>query len=145
MVVTTIPLFFKTYFGIYKAKSHHLHLSSANARNAKIRWACYAVSQLSFLSLSFVNLISVMFSWHDSNMSSCIFTSVILICEKRYCFLTFPVKIYVNIRGAINRRYLYWSLEKVRKSIGYHGRLQNSYFNRIMNFQKKTLKKQNKK
>ena len=51
MVITTISLFFKTYFGIYKAKSHHLHLSFANALNTKIRWAYYAVSQLSFSRL----------------------------------------------------------------------------------------------
>ena len=102
MVVTTIPLFFKTYFGIYKAISHHLHLSSANALNAKIRWAYYAMSQLSFLCYSSVNLISLMFSWHDSNMSSCIFTSAILICEQKYCFLTFPVKIYVSISEVLS-------------------------------------------
>ena len=50
MVVTTISLFFQTYFGIYKAKSHHLSLSPANALNAKIKWAYYSVSQSSFLS-----------------------------------------------------------------------------------------------
>ena len=50
MVVTTISFFFQTYFGIYKAKSHNLHLSPANALNAKIRWTFYTVSQPSFLS-----------------------------------------------------------------------------------------------
>ena len=45
MVATTISLFFQTYFRIYKAKSHHLHLSPANALNAKTRWAYYAICQ----------------------------------------------------------------------------------------------------
>ena len=39
---TTISLFFQTFFGVYKAKSHHLHLW--------IRWAYYVMSQPSFLS-----------------------------------------------------------------------------------------------
>ena len=68
MVVRNISLFFQTNFGIFKAKSHHLHLSSAP--NAKIRSGYYVVSQPSFLSQSFVNLVFVAYVEDNATMSS---------------------------------------------------------------------------
>ena len=147
MVVTTISLFFQTYSGIYKAKSHHLHLSPANDSQRKNQMGVVcSVSQSNFLSYSFVNLISVMFSWHDSNTSSCISTSAILICNKKYCFLTFRLKYTCH-------SWLKYTCYQSPPSLLVHRESRsdimvvskNSYFNTITNFRKKPLKKQHKK
>ena len=83
------------------------------------------------------------FSWHDSNVSFFIFTSAILICRKKYCFLTFQVKIYVSISKVLSIAASLLVHRESRSDIMVVSK--NSYFNRIMNFQKKTLKKQHKK
>ena len=83
------------------------------------------------------------FRWLDSNMTSCIFTSAILICRKKYYLLSFPVKIHVSLSEVLSIAAIFTGHRNSRSGIMVVSK--NSYFNRIMNFQKKTLKKQYKK